>query len=342
MQKYSFKNDYSEGVHPNILKKLLEINEEQITGYGLDKYCDKAKELIKQRIKSENSDVYFVSGGTQTNQLVLAHILRPYESVISAKTGHINVHEAGAIEATGHKVDTIQSADGKLTPELIKPILEEHLDDHMTLPKAVYISNATELGTYYTKQEIINLSTFCKDNGLYLFLDGARLASGLMVEGNNLTIEDIAQYTDIFYIGGTKNGAMFGEALVIQNDNIKKDMFRNVKQRGALLAKGWMLGIQFSELFTDDLYFQLGKRMNELSMKLVKGISELGYSFLSDSKTNQIFPIFTNEIIERLSELYGFYVWSKVDDNTSSIRLVTSWATKEEMIDEFLIDLKNL
>lgn len=342
MQKYSFKNDYSEGVHPNILKKLLEINEEQITGYGLDKYCDKAKELIKQRIKSENSDVYFVSGGTQTNQLVLAHILRPYESVISAKTGHINVHEAGAIEATGHKVDTIQSADGKLTPELIKPILEEHLDDHMTLPKAVYISNATELGTYYTKQEIINLSTFCKDNGLYLFLDGARLASGLMVEGNNLTIEDIAQYTDIFYIGGTKNGAMFGEALVIQNDNIKKDMFRNIKQRGALLAKGWMLGIQFSELFTDDLYFQLGKRMNELSMKLVKGISELGYSFLSDSKTNQIFPIFTNEIIERLSELYGFYVWSKVDDNTSSIRLVTSWATKEEMIDEFLIDLKNL
>lgn len=342
MQKYGFKNDYSEGAHPNILKKLLDINEEQITGYGLDQYCKKAKELIMQRIKSKNSEVYFVSGGTQTNLLVLAHILRPYESVISAKTGHINVHEAGAIEATGHKVDAIQTPDGKLTPELIKPILEEHLDDHMTLPKAVYISNSTELGTYYTKQEIMNLSTFCKDNGLYLFLDGARLASGLMVNGNDLTIEDIAQYTDIFYIGGTKNGAMFGEALVVQNDILKKGMFRNIKQRGALLAKGWILGVQFMELFTNDLYFQLGKRMNDLSMKLVKGISNLGYSFLSDSKINQIFPIFPNEKIDKLSKLYDFYVWSKVVDNSSSIRLVTSWATKEDMIYEFLIDLKKL
>ncbi len=269
--------------------------------------------------------------------------MKPYECVIAPKTGHINVHEAGAIEATGHKVEGIETKNGKLTPELIEPLLIEREDDHMVKPKVnVSISNSTEVGTIYTKPEIIALSEFCKKKDLYLYLDGARLASGITAKGSDLTLEDLAKYTDMFYIGGTKNGALLGEAMVINNEELKKDFFRNVKQKGALLAKGRLLGIQFSVLLKNDLYFSLGKNANVLAEKLTEGISKLGFNFLTDSTTNQIFPIFPNALIEKLQELYGFYIWSKIDEENSAIRLVTSWATKEENVSEFLNDLEIL
>ncbi len=339
---FSFKNDYSEGAHPDILKAILETNMHQEDGYGEDSHCIKATELIRESIENPKADVHFVPGGTQANLIVISSILRPYESVIAADSGHINTHETGAIEATGHKVNTIVSSDGKLTVEGIKVVLEEHYFEHMVKPSMVYISNSTEVGTFYTKAELKALSDFCKGNKLYLYLDGARLGSALCAKGNDLTLKELSDLADVFYIGGTKNGALIGEAIVINNEELKACFRFSMKQRGALLAKGRILGIQFEELFRDDLYFELARHANSMAARLSKGIKELGYGFLTDSTTNQIFPILPNSTIEKLMKRYGFYEWSPVDGQHTAVRLVTSWATNEEAVESFLADLKIL
>ncbi len=335
--KFSFKNDYSEGCHPQILESLLRNNLDQQAGYGEDDYSKKAKDLIKNKIEAQDADVYFVSGGTQANLIVISSILRPYQCVISAATGHILNNETGAIEATGHKILSIEKEDGKLFPSDIIPVLESHQNiPHQVMPKLVYISNSTELGTIYTKKELEDLSAFCKANNLYLFMDGARLGHALTSEISDLELKDIAQLTDVFYLGGTKNGALLGEAIIINNKILQEDFAFNIKQKGALLAKGRLLGIQFLELMQNDLYFELAKNANQQAMKIKNALSERGVQFLSDTYTNQIFPILDNQIIEVLSEKFEFYVWKKMDENLSAIRLITSWNTNNTAVEEFI------
>jgi len=339
--KFSFKNDYSEGCHPNILKALLSYNDDQQAGYGEDQYSLEAKNLIRQKIQS-NSDIYFVSGGTQANLIVISSILKPYQCVISAATGHILNNETGAIEATGHKILSIDKEDGKLTPEDIIPVLQSHKNiPHQVMPKLVYLSNSTELGTVYTLAELEKLSSFCKENNLYIFMDGARMGHGLTAEITDLTLEKVAEFTDAFYIGGTKNGALIGEAIVINNNELQQDFAFNIKQKGALLAKGRLLGIQFLELMKDDLYFELAAHANRQAMKIKNAMKERGVRFLSDTYTNQIFPILSNSLIEKLSEKFEFYVWKKIDDDFSAIRLITSWNTADEPVEEFIGIIKN-
>jgi threonine aldolase len=340
--KFSFKNDYSEGCHPNILQALLQSNFEQEAGYGEDKFCLEAKELIREKIGRKDSEIYFVSGGTQANLIVISSILRPYQAAVSAATGHILNNEAGAIEATGHKILSVDTEDGKLIPSDIIPVLEGHSNiPHQVMPKLVYISNSTELGTTYNSKELEDLSSFCKQNNLYLFMDGARLGHGITAETSDLTLEKIAELTDIFYLGGTKNGALIGEAIVINNPVLKENFGFSIKQKGALLAKGRLLGIQFLELMKNDLYFDLAKHANQQAMKIKNALQEKGASFLSDSYTNQIFPILNNNLIEVLAEKFEFYVWKKVDDQSSAIRLITSWNTSDKGVDDFIEIIKN-
>ncbi|MBU0757748.1 MAG: low specificity L-threonine aldolase [Nanoarchaeota archaeon] len=336
MAKYSFKNDYSEGAHPRILEALSKTNLAQEAGYGEDSYCTKAAALIKKRLKNPKADIHFLSGGTQANLIVISSILKPYESVIAADTGHIAVHEAGAIEATGHKINTVPSKDGKLAVKDIKGVVDFHSDEHMVKPGMVFISNSTEIGTVYKKKELKAISEFCTKNKLYLYLDGARLASALTSKSNDMTLQEISSLVDTFYIGGTKNGALLGEAIVINNDCLKENFRFHLKQKGALLAKGRVIGIQFMELFKDELYFDLGTRANKMAEKLAKNIKAAGYKFLTRPQSNQIFPIFPNKMIERLNKKFEFYVWCKIDERSSAIRLVTSWATDERSVDRFI------
>ncbi|AZA50091.1 aminotransferase class V-fold PLP-dependent enzyme [Chryseobacterium carnipullorum] len=339
--KFSFKNDYSEGCHPNILQALVQSNFEQQAGYGEDEYSLQAKKLIKEKIKNQDSEIYLVSGGTQANLIVISAILRPYQCVISAAPGHILNNETGAIEATGHKVLSIDTQDGKLRPSDIIPVLESHGNiPHQVMPKLVYISNSTELGTVYLAHELEELSEFCRQKGLYLFMDGARLGHGLTCEINDLTLERVAELTDIFYLGGTKNGALIGEAIVINNKELQPDFAFNIKQKGALLAKGRLLGIQFMELMKDDLYFDLAKHANVQAMKIKNAMKERGVQFLSDTYTNQIFPIISNELIEILLEHFEFFVWKKIDDQSSAIRLITSWNTSDKAVERFIEIIK--
>lgn len=333
---YSFNNDYSEGAHPKILEAMINANLTQNTGYGLDVHCLRAAELIRQEIRRDDADIHFITGGTQTNLITIGTALRPWQAVIATDKGHINVHETGAIEATGHKVLAMPSPDGKLTPALIRKALDCHTDEHMVQPKMVYISNSTEIGTQYTKAELEAIHHICRQKDLYLFLDGARLGSALTSKENDLTLEDIARLTDVFYIGGTKNGALFGEALVICHPDLKPDFRYMVKQRGAMMAKGWLLGIQFEELFQDNLFYDLAAHANEMASILRKGIEACGYSFYSASSTNQLFPVFPDPILEKLREDFLFSVQEKVDDSHTAIRLVTSWATSEEECRRFV------
>lgn len=339
---YSFKDDYSEGAHPNILQALVETNLVQESGYGKDQFTQKAIELIKSHIGRQDVDVHLIPGGTQTNLIAISSFLRPHEAVISADSGHINVHETGAIEATGHKVLTVSTKDGKLTPELIQEILDIHTDEHMVKPKLVYISNSTELGTIYKKDELVSLSEFCKENDLIFYMDGARIGSALCSKENDLKLTDLPNLFDAFYIGGTKNGALIGEALVICNDTLKSDFRYFIKQKGALLAKGRLLGIQFVELFKDNLFFQLAEHANQMAEKLAEGLKEINVPFLAESPTNQIFPIFTNEQVAELQKNYAFEIWEKVDENRTVIRFVTSWATKEEAVEQLITDVTKL
>lgn len=342
MKKYSFKNDYNEGCHPNILKALSKENLAQQNGYGDDDYSQKAIRVLRKKLNNSDADIHFTSGGTQTNLIVISSILKPYESVISANTGHINVCETGAIEATGHKINVINSEDGKLTPQSIKVVMGEHKDEHMVKPKLVFISNSTEIGSIYKKRELEELSSFCKKNNLFLYIDGARLGSALTSRENDLTLPELSQLVDVFYIGGTKNGALLGEAIIINNNKLKENFRFHLKQKGALLAKGRIFGLQFLELFKGNLYFNLARHANLMSSKLSKNIEKLGYDFLTKPVSNQIFPILPNEIIKKLGEKYEFYIWRKINDEMSIIRLVTSWATKKEAVESFIADIKSM
>src|SRR5680860_30353 len=338
---YSFRNDYSEGAHPRILNALVESNFEQAEGYGEDVYTQKAVELLKQRIGRNDIDIHLLSGGTQTNLIAISAFLRPHEAAIAANTGHILTHETGAVEATGHKIISIEVDDGKLNYLHIRAALDSHPDEHMVKPKLVYISNSTEIGSIYKKDELEQLSRFCKENKLLLFMDGARLGSALCSEGNDLELSDLVALVDAFYIGGTKNGALLGEALVICSDPLKEDFRFHMKQKGALLAKGRLLGIQFIELFSDNLYFDLAKHANRMAGLLKDEISKAGFGFLVYSPSNQLFPILPNRLTTELQKNYLFHVWLKVDADNSAIRLVTSWATKEDAVLAFIEDMQN-
>jgi threonine aldolase len=342
MNKYSFLDDYSEGCHPKILEALASTNMVQQTAYGEDEYSRQAKSLLQEMLGNVNASIYFVAGGTVANIVTISSCLRSHEAVIAASSGHIVLRETGAIEATGHKIITIPGKDGKLTPNDIQIALDNNAHfPHMAKPRLVYLSNASELGTLYTKAELNALSFICKKAGLLLFLDGARLGAALVAEKNDLTLKDITELTDVFWIGGTKAGALLGEAIVIANEALTEDFSFHIKQRGALLAKGRLLGIQFLQLFKNGLFYDLTRHAHEMAKILSVGITSAGYQFAAETETNQIFPILPNSVIERLQGKFDFYVWEKFDAENSVIRLVTSWATEEKQVDAFLQGVKS-
>lgn len=330
---YSFANDYSEGAHPKVLDLMIKSNLEQNIGYGNDIHSDRAKEYIKSLIENKEAAIHFIPGGTHTNLLAISSFLRPHQAVIAADTGHIESNETGAIEATGHKIISVPGKDGKLTPESIHYGLELYSKEYRPQPKMVYISNSTELGTIYTKEELTAISELCKEKELILFLDGARLGAALASKNNDLDFKDIANLTDVFYIGGTKNGALLGEALVIIKDDLKEDFRYLLKQKGAMLAKGFLLGIQFEALFKENLFLELAIDANEKAEQIAESLKKHGYSFLTESCSNQVFPILPNEIIEKLAKEFSFNIMEEVDDKHSVIRFVTSWATTQESVD---------
>ncbi len=336
MPKYRFNNDYSEGAHPRILELMAQTNLNQEEGYGNDSLSQQAERLLKAAIGNPQAAVHIVSSGTQANLIVLASILKPYESVIAAATGHIFVHEAGAIEATGHKVNVVNTPDGKLTADLIRQVVAQHTDEHMVKPRAVYISNSTELGTAYTRGDLESLARVCREKNLILFLDGARLGAALVSAASDLTLPELARLVDVFYIGGTKNGALLGEAIVINQPALQADFRFHIKQRGGLLAKGSLMGAQFVALFSDDLYFELARHANAMAQTLAAGLKSQGYRFLADPATNMIFPILPNALVGFLEDRYDFHVWCPLDEGHTAIRLVTSWATPAAKINEFL------
>lgn len=337
---YRFCNDYSEGACPAIMQALMDSNDQQSIGYGEDAYCAKAKQVIHKVLHNESCDIHFLVGGTQTNATVISSALRPFEAVIAADSGHINVHETGAIEATGHKVVIAKAIDGKLYADSIRQAVSIHEDEHMVKPAMVYISNATEIGTIYHKSELRELHEVCKELNLYLFMDGARLGSALCAHDNDVQFADLCEYCDVFYIGGTKNGALFGEAVIIVNDDLKKDFRYMIKQKGAMLAKGRLLGIQFLTLFENDRYLTLAKHANEQAMKMQKAIADCGFSFFTKTTTNQLFPILPTSLIRRLEKYYAFETWQTIDATHTAVRFVTSWATPEAEVLNFIRDFK--
>lgn len=341
MFKHQFFNDYSETAHPACLAAIALNPTQQESGYGLDSVSAHARELIHAQTHSPKAEIHFLSGGTQANLTVIGSILRPHEAVIATETGHISTHETGAIEATGHKVIHTPHVHGKLTPSAIKHVLATHPNEHSVKPRLVFISQSTELGTVYSKAELLALRTLCDTHGLYLYVDGARLGMALAAEGADMRLSDLAQLADAFYIGGTKNGALLGEAIVIVNPSLQSDFRYALKQRGALLAKGRVIASQFVALFENDLYFELARHANACAQRLRAGLSELGFDFQTDSPTNQIFPILPNSLIESLQQQYGFYVWQAWDAQQSVIRLVTSWATPMEQVAQFLADVRH-
>ena len=341
--KYSFKNDYSEGAHPRILDALIKYNLTQQNGYGLDEYSLNAAKFIRDKCAAPNASVHFVSGGTQANLTVISAFLRPHESVVSALTGHIFTNESGAIEATGHKIHGVETADGKLRPQDIQNILDAHQNvPHQLKQRLVYISNSTEIGTIYSKKELQELYEFCQNKNLILFMDGARLGHALTAETSDMSLADIAKYTDAFYLGGTKNGALIGEAIIINNPALQDEFGFHLKQKGALLAKGRLLGIQFEELMRDNLYFELADHANRQAMKIKEAFEEIGCDFLAETYTNQIFPVLSAKQIDQLSEKYDFYIWKKIDSERSAIRLITSWSTTDETVAGFINEVKEL
>ena len=326
--KISFKNDYAEGAHPAILEALMKTNLTQQAGYGLDDYSLEAKALIREKIKNPNARIHFVSSGTQANLLVIAALLRPYESVIAPDTAHIADNETGAIEAVGHKIHLAPSINGKITPEDIAHYATCYTNfPHQVKPRLVYITNSTEVGTIYTLAELKAIYTCCQAYQLLLFMDGARLGSALNAQDNDIQWEDLAQYTDVFYIGATKNGGLLGEAIVINKSELQEGFEYHLKQKGALLAKGRLLGIQFLTLFQNDLYNTLARYANERMQTIKEAFAAAGYPFLADTTTNQSFPILPNKSIDILAEKFEFYRWKTIDKEHTAIRLITSWAT---------------
>lgn len=337
---FQFQCDYSEGAHQRILERMLETNLEQTAGYGEDHYCTQAREAVKKAVGRDDVDVHFLVGGTQANATVISSILRPHQGVLCATTGHINVHETGAIEHGGHKVLAMPAKNGLLSSESIREAMEEHLaedgPEHTVQPGMVYISFSSEVGTIYSLKQLQEISTACKEYGLPLFIDGARMGYGLASEGCDVTIQDIAALADIFYLGGTKQGALFGEAVVIVNDHLKKDFRYFIKQNGGMLAKGRLLGIQFLTLFEDGLYFELSRHAVSQAMRIRDAFKAAGYAFLVDSPSNQQFPILDNQTLEKLSKNFRFSVWKKIDDSHTAVRFCTSWATRPEAVDALI------
>ena len=337
---YNFQSDYLEGCAPEILEELIKVNQKQSVGYGEDEYCAEAAELIKEKIGRNNLDVHFIPGGTPCNVLAISSSLKPYEAVIAAETGHISIHETGAIEASGHKIITVKHEDGKVTPENISKVCNAHSDEHMVKPAMVFISNPTEFGSIYSLAELKALRNVCDKYGLYLYLDGARLASALAIYEYDVTLSDIADLCDIFYIGGTKNGALLGEAMVIVNDKLKDNFRYMEKQRGQMLAKGRILGITFKTLFIDDLYLKLARHANKTANALRYVFNAFNIKEFIASPTNQTFVILENDVVKKLHENYLFNEWDKYDENHTVCRFVTSWCTKEDAILEFSEDLR--
>ena len=334
----SFASDYIVGSHPQVLQKLFETNSENLPGYGSDKYCQSAAEKIKAACDCPEAQIFFVTGGTQTNQLVISSVLQNYQGVIAATTGHVSVHEAGAIEYTGHKVLTLPEKDGKLSAESVKSYLENFYADenceHMVQPGMVYISFPTEYGGLYSKKELTDLYEVCKEYKIPLYIDGARLGYGLSSDECDIKLCDLKDLCDIFYIGGTKVGAFCGEAVVFTHKNAPLHFTTQIKQHGALLAKGWLVGAQFDALFTDDLYFKISRHAIKMAGLLKKLFSEKGFTFFRQSPTNQIFIILENQQMQALQKSVNFSFWEKYDENHTVVRFATSWSTKESDIEE--------
>lgn len=335
-----FENDYSEGAHPKILQRLMDTNMEHLSGYGSDRYTTLAKDKIRKLCNCPEAEIYFLVGGTQTNQTVIDSVLRSFEGVIAAETGHVSVHEAGAIEFTGHKVLTLPQHDGKLCARELEAYMETFLGDdsheHMVFPGMVYISHPTEYGTLYTKDELKELSQVCRRFKLPLYMDGARLITGLACPENELSLPDIADLCDIFYIGGTKAGALCGEAVVFTKNNTPAHFLTQIKQHGALLAKGRLCGIQFDALFSDDLYKETGRNAIEAAALLREGLRQKGYTFYNSSPTNQLFLVMENSRLEELKNHVVYSFWEKADDTHTVIRFATSWATSREDVEKLL------
>ncbi len=341
-----FECDYNEGAHPKILEKLISTNDEQTAGYGLDAHCENARTLLKTLCGCDAAAVHFLVGGTQANTTIIAALLRGHQGAIAATTGHISHHETGAIEATGHKVLTIPSTDGKITAAQVRTAIEAHWADttheHSVQPGMVYISQPTENGTLYSKAELCALHDMCKEFGIPLFVDGARLGYGLAAPTNDISLADLAALCDVFYVGGTKVGALFGEAVVITNPALQTDFRYFIKQHGGLLAKGRLLGIQFETLFENNLYFEIAHHAVTLALQLKDAFVQKGYALLYDSYTNQQFPVIPDAHLAVLSQTYAFSEWERVDENHTAVRFCTSWATKPEAVAALIADIKSL
>ena len=336
----SFESDYCEGAHEKILQRLIDTNMEKLSGYGDDKYCERAKLKIRKACKCPQADIYFLVGGTQTNSTVIDSLLNQYEGVVAASTGHVSIHEAGAIEFTGHKVLEIPHRYGKIEADTLKSYLQTFYADenheHMIFPGMVYISHPTEYGTLYTKEELVSISAVCKEYKIPLYLDGARMGYGLMSKNTDVTLPVIAECCDVFYVGGTKVGALCGEAVIFTKSNTPKHFMTIIKQHGALLAKGRLLGVQFDTLFTDNLYFKISKHAIEMAELLKQGFQRKGYSFYLESQTNQQFIILENKKMKQLQKKVSFSFWEKADDNHTVVRFATSWATKKEDVEKLI------
>ena len=332
-------SDYSQGAHPKVMEALVQTNLEYTDGYGIDPHCENAAEMIKKLIGIDDCGIHLMVGGTPCNVTLIAAALRPYEAVVAVKSGHVYKHETGAIEATGHRVITVNGIDGKMTPELVELALEEYEDEHTPLPRMVYVSQPTEIGTVYGKAELTALSKKCAEKNMFLYVDGARLGCALTCENNDLSIQELASLCDAFYIGGTKNGALFGEALIIRNKMIDDHFRFMIKRQCGLLAKGRVLGVQFEALLDggmNSVYFEMAAHANRMAKKLREGLKELGVTFYSESPTNQIFPIFSSAVVGELEKDFFFYKWAPEKNGMIPIRLVTSWGTEENDVSAFL------
>ena len=339
-----FYCDYAEGAHPAILDMLAKTNFEQTEGYGMDPFCQKAGEKIRSLCQAPEAEIHFLVGGTQANLTVIAAALRPHEGVVATDTAHISGHETGAVEACGHKILTVPNREGKLTAKQVEQLWKAHQEDeskeHTVKPGMVYISNPTELGTLYSLEELEELSAACRDCGLLLYLDGARLGYGLAAADNTLTLPDLARLCDVFYIGGTKQGALFGEAVVILQPRLKEDFRYVIKQRGGMLAKGRLLGLQFLALLEDGLYLRLARHADEMADLLREGLEAAGCPLLVESRTNLIFPILPDTVIQKLKEKYTFSHYQRMDPTHCAVRFCTSWATKREHVEAFSADIQ--
>lgn len=333
-----FLNDYSEGAHPKVLEHLVKSNMEQLDAYGSDSYSESAREKIKKACQCENAEVHFLTGGTQSNMIVISSLLRTYQGVVAVESGHINGHEAGAIEGSGHKVLAVPGVDGKLQVDTLKDMLKSFYHDeshtHMVYPGMVYISHPTEYGTLYSKSELQGIYDVCKEYEMPLFIDGARLGYALATPESDVSLPDLCKLCDVFYIGGTKVGALCGEAVVFTHGNTPAHFMTYVKQRGALLAKGRVNGVQFDALFTDDLYLQISKNAIDMANKIKASLRDKGYRFYLDSPTNQIFVVLDKEQQERLASEVAFSLWEWLDDEHAVVRFATSWATTEEQVEK--------